>query len=111
MNINDFIEKYDIAIVAQANLNNNKTIIIKNDVQLESYDLFEQLILFGSIDNLIESVKGQIMPRIWAQGNTKCVICQPNDEQIVVLFYHKCLDVKDNYYYAKQLDSILKECF
>ena len=39
------------------------------------------------------------------------VICQPNDEQIVALFYDNCMDAKDNYFYAKQLDSQLKELF
>lgn len=34
-----------------------------------------------------------------------------NDEQIVALFYDNCMDAKDNYFYAKQLDSQLKELF
>lgn len=79
--------------------------------KLIAYDLFEQLILFNSVENLADSINGQLLPGIWAQGNTKCVICQPNDEQIVVLFYNKCMDAKDNYFYAKQLDLQLKELF
>ena len=111
MNISDFIEKNDIAILAKADLRNQRFDIIKKDVELESYDLFEQLILFNSVENLMESLSGQLLPKIWTQGNTKCVICQPNDEQIVALFYDKCMDAKDNYFYAKQLDSQLKELF
>ena len=87
MNISDFIEKNDIAILAKADLGNQRFDIIKKDVELESYDLFEQLILFNSVENLMKSLSGQLLPRIWTQGNTKCVICQPNDEQIVALFY------------------------
>ena len=111
MNISDFIEKNDIAILGKADLRNQRFDIIKKDVELESYDLFEQLILFNSVENLVESLNGQLLPRIWTQGNTKCAICQPNDEQIVALFYDKCMDAKDNYFYAKQLDSQLKELF
>lgn len=111
MNISDFIEKNDIAILAKADLGNQRFDIIKKDVELESYDLFEQLILFNSVENLMKSLSGQLLPRIWTQGNTKCVICQPNDEQIVALFYDNCMDAKDNYFYAKQLDSQLKELF
>lgn len=73
--------------------------------------MFEQLILFSSVDNLVESLNGQLLPRIWTQGNTKCVICQPSDEQIVALFFDKCMNAKDNYFYSKQLDLQLKELF
>lgn len=111
MDISDFIEKNDIAILVKADLKNRRFDIIKQDVELETYDLFEQLILFNSVENLVDSINGQLLPRIWTQGNTKCVICQPNDEQIVALFYDKCMDVKDNYFYAKQLDLQLKELF
>lgn len=111
MDISDFIEKNDIAILVKADLRNPRFEIIKKDIELEAYDLFEQLILFNSVENLADSIDGQLLPRIWAQGNTKCVICQPNDEQIVVLFYNKCMDAKDNYFYAKQLDLQLKELF
>ena len=41
MNISDFIEKNDIAILAKADLGNQRFDIIKKDVELESYDLFE----------------------------------------------------------------------
>lgn len=111
MNINEFIENNAIAILAKADLRYKRFDIIKKDIELESYNLFEQLILFGSVENLFESVNGQILPRIWTQGNTKCVLCQPNDEQIVALFYDNYMDAKDNYLYAKQLDSLLKELF
>ena len=40
MNLNEFIEKNDIAIVAIANLQEKSFDIIKRDLELESYDLF-----------------------------------------------------------------------
>ena len=69
----------------------------------------EQLILFGNTDTLLENVEGQILPRIWAQGNTKCVVCKPNNEQLIALFYENNMDAKENYFYAKELDSLLKD--
>lgn len=45
------------------------------------------------------------------QGNTKCTICQPKDEKIVALFYDNHMDAKENYFFAQQLDSLLKEIF
>ena len=109
MNIFDLLEKNNIAIVAKADLKNKRFEILKKDIEIKSYDLFEQLVLFNNIDNLMASVNGQILPRIWSQGNTKCVICQPKDEEIVALFYDTYMDAKDNYFYAQQLDLLLKE--
>ena len=109
MNINEFIEKNDIVIAVKANLQEKSFDIIKRDLKLESYDLFEQLILYGSVDNLMESIEGQIMPRIWTQGYTRCIICRPSPNQIIVLFYDSFLNAKDEFYHAKKLDTLLKQ--
>ena len=65
MNIYDLLETNNIAIVVQVDLKNKRFEILKKDIALESYDLFEQIILFNNVDNLVSSVKGQILPRIW----------------------------------------------
>lgn len=109
MCINDFIEKNNIAIFAKADLKTKKFEIIKRDVKLESYDLFQQLILFGNMDSLYASIDGQMLPRIWTQGNTKCIVCKPNNEQLVALFYDNNMNATDNYFHAKKLDLLLKE--
>lgn len=109
MNLNEFMEKNNIVIVAKANLQEKTFEIIKNDLELESYDLFEQLIIFGSVDNLMESIEGQILPRTWTQGNTRCIVCQPTPNQIMALFYNSSLNVKDEYYHAKEMDTLLKQ--
>ena len=109
MNLNEFMKKNNIVIVAKANLQEKSFEIIKNNLELESYDLFEQLILFGSIDNLMEAIEGQILPRIWTQGNTRCIVCRPRQNQIIALFYDSTLTVKDEYYHAKELDTLLKQ--
>lgn len=111
MEIDEFISKNDIAIFVIVDLKSKRFDIKKMNVELESYDLFEQLILFSNADSLLDNISGQILPRIWTQGNTKCIISQPNDAQIIALFYEKYLDAKDNYFYAKQLDMQLKEIF
>ena len=53
MNIFDLLEKNNIAIVAKADLKNKRFEILKKDIELKSYDLFEQLVLFNNIDNLM----------------------------------------------------------
>ena len=109
MNIYEFMEQNSIAIVAKVDLINKSFNIVKRDVEIESFDLFEQLIMFSSTDGLIASLAGQILPRVWTQGNTKCVICKSKNEQIIALFYDNDMDAINNYYYAKQLNILLKE--
>ncbi|WP_147367735.1 hypothetical protein [Butyrivibrio sp. X503] len=107
MNIIEFIEKYDIAIAVKVDIKNKRFEIIKRDVELESYDLFEQLILFGNVDSIVANVEGMILPRIWTQGDSKCVLCKKSKEQIIALFYDKRMDAKEHFFYAKQLDTIM----
>lgn len=111
MNLDEFIEKNSIAILVKANYRTKRFDVIKKDIVLEANDLFEQLIFYNNVDNLFESVKGQMLPRIWSQGKTKCVICQINEEQLVVIFYDTTMDVKDNYLFAKQLEIKVREIF
>ena len=109
MNLDEFIEKNNIAIFVKADVRSKRYDIIKKDILLESYDLFEQLILYSNVDSLFECVNGQILPRIWSQGKTKCVICQISEEQLVALFYDTNMDARDNYLFAKEVDMKLKE--
>lgn len=55
--------------------------------------------------------KGQMLPRMWSQGKTKCVICQINEEQLVTFFYDTTMGVKENYLFAQQLEMKIKEIF
>lgn len=109
MNLDEFIEKNNIAIFVKADVRSKRCDIIKKDILLESYDLFEQLILYSDVDSLFECVNGQTLPRIWSQGITKCVICQISEEQLVALFYDTHMDARDNYIFAKEIDMKLKE--
>lgn len=111
MKIDDFVIKNKIAIFVNADLKNGRFDIRKMDIELESYDLFGQLVLFSNTEALNENISGQLLPRIWTQGNTKCIVSKPSEEQIVAIFYDNCLDAKDNYFLAKKLDLQLKELF
>ncbi len=111
MDIKEFAEQNNIAIIAKAGVNDTCFEILKRDLELESYDLFNQLILYGTVDGLKENVEGQIMPRIWVQGNTKCVICMPKDKILVALFYDNDMNARDNFFHAEHLDELLRDVF
>lgn len=109
MSIEEFAKEYGISIVVCAEQNNKEFNIIKSDSELEKSDLFKQLIVYNSADNLLESIKGQMLPRIWTQDDIKCVMSKPNEEQVVAMFYKSNMDAKENYFFAKQLDEKIKE--
>lgn len=111
MNVEEFMKKNNIAILVEVDLKNKKMDIKKTDIELESPDLFKQLIDYGSVESLIECTAGQLLPRIWAQGNTKCIISKASEEKIIVLFYDWYSDAKGDYYHAEQLDKQLCEMF
>lgn len=111
MRINDFLIKNHIAVFVEVDIRNKEFNIRKSDIKLESDDLFKQLIIFGNAENLIECVTGQLLPRIWTQGNSKCIVCKPNEEKIVALFYDTCLDAKNHYFYAKQIETQVFELY
>lgn len=100
-----------IKIVAKVDLNNKMFEILKTDEEFECLDLFNQLILYNKIKNLTEYLDGQIMPRMWGQGNSKCIISRPNDNQVIAMFYESTMDAKENYFFAKKIDSLVKEVF
>ena len=109
MSIRQFIEENNIAVFVRADLKTCEFEITEGSAWLGSRDLLEQLILNGSVEALKNSIKDQLMPRIWMQGRTKCFLCQPDENCLVALFLDSDLDPKELYLYAKRLDSLLAQ--
>lgn len=111
VHIKEFMEKNNLVFLVEVDANENMFHIHKTDKELQSYDLFEQLILFSNTEKLVQYTYGQLLPRIWTQGDTKCVICKPNDEKIVCAFYDSQLDAKEHYFFAKNLNDELSTLY
>ena len=105
----EFMEANEIAIYAEADLPAGPFRIIKRGGELESYSLFEQLILFQSAESLGKYVEGQLLPRIWTQGKTRCVLSMPDAHRIIALFYDSNATAAENYRFALKLDAELRE--
>lgn len=111
MKIKEFMQENNIVILVEAKIEDEIFQIYKTNMELKSYDLFQQLILYANMEDLIQNVTEQLMPRIWSQGTTKCVIYKPSEEKIICVFYDTLLDVKENYLYAKSLSDKIEELF
>ena len=110
MSIYQFMEENEIAILAEIDVQNGESLIYKRDIELQSYDLFNQLVLYSHPDGLFASVKDQLMPRIWTQGESKCVVCLINSI-LICMFYDTNMDAKENYLFAKDLSLKLKRYY
>ncbi|MCH5265790.1 MAG: hypothetical protein J1F02_07810 [Lachnospiraceae bacterium] len=106
-NVKEFMQKNNLSILAEIDVKDNMYYIYKTDQPLAFYSLFEQLILFNNIENLLQSLSGQILPALWSQGNTNCIICQINKEKLVCVFYDAEQDVRDKYAFAQRLNEDL----
>lgn len=112
MNLENFIIENEIAILVIADLVNKSFDIKKGEISLKSNCLYKQLILNNDVETLQEYVEGQtLMPRIWLQGKTLCIVCQPESSHIVAIFLDKEIDAIESYFLAKKMDLEIKELY
>ncbi len=107
--LNEIMLNNNIPFSVVANLDDNNMENIGNKTELEYFSLVENL--FGNIEHihaLNESLKGQIMPQSWKQGNVKCLVCKPVDNVIVGLFYNEERTAIESYRFGKTLNDIIK---
>lgn len=88
--LKELVNKNEISYCIVVNLDTNSIDKIGDATVLEYKGLVEQL--FGSIQQiklLNDSLVGQQLPRSWKQGKVKCLVCKPNSNIIVGLFYNE----------------------
>lgn len=77
----------------------------------ESYDLFEQLILYWMAADFVDGISWQPLSQIWTHWNSCSVICKPADGAAGALFYDSRLSATEHYLHALKLESELKAVF
>ena len=111
MTIKEFIDNNGIAVFVEGNVRKNSFNITNSAIPLESRVLFEQLILNNTPKSLWKYMsKQKLLPRMWQQGNTKCVMCRSDKEKLIfALFYDSAQGAEEDWRFAQKLDSELKE--
>ena len=68
---------------------------IKDEMQ-EIYRYTEDcnnvVIASPSVEKLNNGIQDQIMPRVWSQGNAKCIVCKPNERYLIALFFDTMME-------------------
>ena len=60
-----------------------------------------------SINALQRSLQGQLLPRIWSQGDLTCIVCKPSEDVIVGLFCRALRDPVEQYHRSTNLNDEL----
>ena len=79
---------------------------------LRGHDLIQSL--FGDHESLMaldHSLEGQLMPRLWAQGEVGCVVCKPVPSHLVGLFYVETRNVVEKYRWSKVIAKEVNDLF
>lgn len=108
--LEEFTNKYKIVYTVVVDLTNNMQYQIGNKADLAYEGLYNSLFYdTQSIINLNESLKGQIMPQSWKQGDLKCLVVKPNESVLIGLFYVDVPNAVDSYKLAKEINNGLIE--
>ena len=110
--IEERLKEWKIPYAVVANLETGDTIGVGCSSGLEFEDL--QNTLFRDAETVFatgRSLEGQILPRIWSQGNVSCFVCKPNEKTVVGLFTSDQRSPVEKYHWSKQLNSDVVNAF
>ncbi len=100
------MDSFAIKVMAIASVAKRSVRLLGNEQALPANSLLSRL--FGDPDAIAaleHSLEGQIMPRIWSQGDVVCVVCRPHPDVIVGLISDEPRDPVETYRWSKALDQ------
>lgn len=104
--IKELMDNNNILFSVIANLDNDQVKMLGHKEKLNRIDLVNSL--FGdknSIKALNDSLEGQLMPRIWGQGEVSCIVCKPVNNILVGLFFHDTREPIETYRFSKEMNK------
>lgn len=78
---------------------------------LESYDLFQQLVLYSDADTLCDSTGSQFPFRLWGQGGTNCLISWLDGGKAAALFFDSELSGAALTKWVSELDQRVRRLY
>lgn len=106
----EYVSKNNIIYLVIVKILNLKVESFGKKEELPHIGLYNNL--FGGKENILklnDSLKGQIMPQSWKQGELKCLVVKPNDEVLIGVFYIDSQDAIESYKRGKEIDIQLIE--
>ncbi len=86
MEIQAFMEKYQIGILAKATPAQTET--VRGETADAVIGLYMQLVMQQDYQTLKEYLSGQtLLPRMWGQGDAKCILFPDYDGNVIGIFF------------------------
>lgn len=82
----EFMRENDIAVCAETDRTTG-TVHIEKLGNLESWDLFQQLVLYSDTDTLCDSTRSQFPFQVLGQGDTGCLLSWLDGGKAAALFF------------------------
>jgi hypothetical protein len=104
--IKELMASNNILFSVIANLDNGQVKMLGDKEKLSHIDLVSTL--FGdenSIKALNDSLEGQLMPRVWGQGEVSCIVCKPVNNILVGLFFQDTREPIESYRFSKEMNK------
>lgn len=106
------LREWNVPFAIIADLETGNAIRVGCSTGLEFDDLVNTL--FRDAEAILATsryLEGQILPRIWNQGQESCVLCKPNDQTLVGLFLSDQRNPVEKYRWFQQLNSGVVNAF
>ncbi len=82
----EFMRKNGIAVFAEVEKETG-IVHIEKLGSLESWDLFQQLVLYSDVEVLCDSTRSRFPFQVWGQGGTGCLLSWLDGGRTTVLFF------------------------
>ena len=99
-----FMKENGIAVFAEADRTTGAVHIEKLG-DLESWDLFQQLVLYSDVETLCDSTGRHFPFQVWGQGGTGCLLSWLDDGRAAALFFDSKLSGAAFTKWVRELDQ------
>lgn len=105
----NLMNRYNIVVAVIVSVGTDRKETVGDRGALDSDYVVRILFDDLSVQEIQEYLDGQILPRMSQQGRVCGVICKPNEDAIVGLYYHDERDVIQRYDVSKRLNAEIRE--
>lgn len=99
-----FMKENGIAVFAEADRISGAVHIEKLG-DLESWDLFQQLVLYSDVETLCDSTRSRFPFQVWGQGDTGCLLSWLDGVRATALFFDSELSGAAFTEWVRELDQ------
>ena len=107
MSLLEFMDAFSIAILCIVDEKGKIHTIHSQHNKIQSQTLYEQIVVYGNPKSIIAQTEGQMLPRMFEQGDSQCTIMK-KDHFFLCAFYDCFLSPIEKVQYAIKMNNELE---